>query len=91
MTFLNHGVTHLWPAEEQWLFVLCPQNWMKNSLKVHSDSVLEQVWDIFSEASSSVSQLHFATAIWQRTGNKEMGCHVWGSRWHFQGSSVLSP
>lgn len=29
------------------------QNWMKNSLKVHSDSVLEQVWDIFSEASSS--------------------------------------
>ncbi|XP_028614038.1 cell growth-regulating nucleolar protein [Grammomys surdaster] len=29
------------------------QNWMKNSLKVHSDSVLEQVWSIFSEASSS--------------------------------------
>ncbi|GAB1289610.1 Cell growth-regulating nucleolar protein [Apodemus speciosus] len=30
------------------------QNWMRNSLKVHSDSVLEQVWNIFSEASSSV-------------------------------------
>lgn len=29
------------------------QNWMKNSLKVHSDSVLEQVWNIFSEASST--------------------------------------
>ncbi|XP_028738200.1 cell growth-regulating nucleolar protein isoform X2 [Peromyscus leucopus] len=29
------------------------QNWMRNSLKVHSDSVLEQVWNIFSEASSS--------------------------------------
>lgn len=29
------------------------QNWMRNSLKVHSDSVLEQVWTIFSEASSS--------------------------------------
>lgn len=29
------------------------QNWMRNSLKVHSDSVLEQVWSIFSEASSS--------------------------------------
>ncbi|XP_036901843.1 cell growth-regulating nucleolar protein isoform X2 [Sturnira hondurensis] len=29
------------------------QNWMKNSLKVHNESVLEQVWDIFSEASSS--------------------------------------
>ncbi|KAK2494397.1 hypothetical protein MC885_018513 [Smutsia gigantea] len=29
------------------------QNWMKNSLKVHNESILEQVWDIFSEASSS--------------------------------------
>ncbi|XP_062964013.1 cell growth-regulating nucleolar protein isoform X1 [Cynocephalus volans] len=29
------------------------QNWMKNSLKVHNESVLEQVWNIFSEASSS--------------------------------------
>lgn len=29
------------------------QNWMKNSLKVHNESVLEQVWSIFSEASSS--------------------------------------
>ncbi|XP_075799818.1 cell growth-regulating nucleolar protein [Microtus pennsylvanicus] len=29
------------------------QNWMRNSLKVHSDAVLEQVWNIFSEASSS--------------------------------------
>lgn len=29
------------------------QNWMRNSLKVHSDSVLEQVWNIFSEAASS--------------------------------------
>lgn len=29
------------------------QNWMKNSLKVHSESILEQVWNIFSEASSS--------------------------------------
>lgn len=28
------------------------QNWMKNSLRVHSESVLERVWDIFSEASS---------------------------------------
>ncbi|XP_042637971.1 cell growth-regulating nucleolar protein [Orycteropus afer afer] len=26
------------------------QNWMKNSLKIHSDSVLEQAWSIFSEA-----------------------------------------
>lgn len=29
------------------------QNWMKNSLKVHNESVLEQVWDIFSEASGN--------------------------------------
>ncbi|XP_001501162.1 cell growth-regulating nucleolar protein [Equus caballus] len=29
------------------------QNWMKNSLKVHNESVLEQVWNIFSEASST--------------------------------------
>ncbi|XP_012879306.1 PREDICTED: cell growth-regulating nucleolar protein isoform X1 [Dipodomys ordii] len=29
------------------------QNWMKNSLKVHNESVLEQVWSIFSDASSS--------------------------------------
>lgn len=29
------------------------QNWMKNSLKVYNESVLEQVWNIFSEASSS--------------------------------------
>lgn len=29
------------------------QNWMKNSLKVHNESILEQVWSIFSEASSS--------------------------------------
>uniref|UniRef100_A0A8C6QB56 Cell growth-regulating nucleolar protein n=2 Tax=Nannospalax galili TaxID=1026970 RepID=A0A8C6QB56_NANGA len=29
------------------------QNWMKNSLKVQNESVLEQVWSIFSEASSS--------------------------------------
>nr|XP_027795347.1 cell growth-regulating nucleolar protein [Marmota flaviventris]XP_027795355.1 cell growth-regulating nucleolar protein [Marmota flaviventris] len=28
------------------------QNWMKNSLKVHNESILEQVWNIFSEASS---------------------------------------
>uniref|UniRef100_A0A2K5Q4N8 Cell growth-regulating nucleolar protein n=1 Tax=Cebus imitator TaxID=2715852 RepID=A0A2K5Q4N8_CEBIM len=31
------------------------QNWMKNSLKVHNESILEQVWNIFSEASSSVT------------------------------------
>ncbi|XP_054109457.2 cell growth-regulating nucleolar protein isoform X4 [Callithrix jacchus] len=29
------------------------QNWMKNSLKVRNESILEQVWNIFSEASSS--------------------------------------
>ncbi|KAF0870956.1 cell growth-regulating nucleolar protein [Crocuta crocuta] len=29
------------------------QNWMGNSLKVHNESLLEQVWNIFSEASSS--------------------------------------
>lgn len=29
------------------------QNWMKNSLKVYNESILEQVWTIFSEASSS--------------------------------------
>ncbi|XP_053422886.1 cell growth-regulating nucleolar protein isoform X2 [Nycticebus coucang] len=29
------------------------QNWMKNSLKVHNESILEQVWTIFSEASST--------------------------------------
>ncbi|KAL0596614.1 Cell growth-regulating nucleolar protein [Plecturocebus cupreus] len=36
------------------------QNWMKNSLKVHNESILEQVWNIFSEASSSepVSKEH---------------------------------
>lgn len=28
------------------------QNWMKNSLKVHNESILEQVWNIFSEASN---------------------------------------
>ncbi|KAM9678645.1 cell growth-regulating nucleolar protein isoform 1-T2 [Trichechus inunguis] len=27
------------------------QNWMKNSLKIHNESILEQVWSIFSEAS----------------------------------------
>lgn len=32
---------------------------MKNSLKVHNESVLEQVWDIFSEASSNVSPISF--------------------------------
>ncbi|XP_046947542.1 cell growth-regulating nucleolar protein [Lynx rufus] len=29
------------------------QNWMKNSLKVHNESILEQVWSIFSEASGN--------------------------------------
>uniref|UniRef100_A0A452RB60 Cell growth-regulating nucleolar protein n=1 Tax=Ursus americanus TaxID=9643 RepID=A0A452RB60_URSAM len=29
------------------------QNWMKNSLKVHNEFVLEQVWNIFAEASSN--------------------------------------
>ncbi|XP_029804595.1 cell growth-regulating nucleolar protein isoform X2 [Suricata suricatta] len=29
------------------------QNWMENSLKVHNESLLEQVWNIFSEASSN--------------------------------------
>ncbi|XP_027622010.1 cell growth-regulating nucleolar protein [Tupaia chinensis] len=29
------------------------QNWMKNSLKVYNESILEQVWNIFSEASGS--------------------------------------
>ncbi|XP_060044321.1 cell growth-regulating nucleolar protein isoform X2 [Erinaceus europaeus] len=29
------------------------QNWMKNSLKIYNESVLEQVWAVFSEASSS--------------------------------------
>ncbi|XP_016059209.1 PREDICTED: cell growth-regulating nucleolar protein [Miniopterus natalensis] len=29
------------------------QNWMKNSLKVYNESILEQVWSIFSEASSN--------------------------------------
>ncbi|XP_054437907.1 cell growth-regulating nucleolar protein [Pteronotus mesoamericanus] len=29
------------------------QNWMKNSLKVHNESILDQVWSIFSEASSN--------------------------------------
>lgn len=29
------------------------QNWMKNSLKVHSESLLDQVWNLFSEAASS--------------------------------------
>ncbi|XP_069868388.1 cell growth-regulating nucleolar protein isoform X2 [Dipodomys merriami] len=32
------------------------QNWMKNSLKVHNESILEQVWSIFSDASSSDSE-----------------------------------
>ncbi|XP_064142151.1 cell growth-regulating nucleolar protein [Loxodonta africana] len=27
------------------------QNWMKNSLKIYNESILEQVWSIFSEAS----------------------------------------
>lgn len=59
-------------------FSLCLQNWMRNSLKVHSDSVLEQVWNIFSEASSSVSPLHFAVAVWQTAGNNRMVCCVGG-------------
>ncbi|KAM6220802.1 cell growth-regulating nucleolar protein [Rhynchocyon petersi] len=29
------------------------QNWMKNSLKIHNESILEQVWSIFSEASKN--------------------------------------
>ncbi|XP_049645754.1 LOW QUALITY PROTEIN: cell growth-regulating nucleolar protein [Suncus etruscus] len=29
------------------------QNWMKNSLKVHSESLLDQVWSLFSEAASN--------------------------------------
>lgn len=28
------------------------QNWMKNSLKIYNESLLEQVWAVFSEASS---------------------------------------
>ncbi|XP_038601071.1 cell growth-regulating nucleolar protein [Tachyglossus aculeatus] len=28
------------------------QNWMKNSLKIHNESLQEQVWNIFSEATS---------------------------------------
>lgn len=29
------------------------QNWMKNSLKVYNEAILEQVWSIFAETSSS--------------------------------------
>ncbi|XP_006893639.1 PREDICTED: cell growth-regulating nucleolar protein [Elephantulus edwardii] len=29
------------------------QNWMKNSLKIHNEAILEQVWSIFSEASKN--------------------------------------
>ncbi|XP_064440335.1 cell growth-regulating nucleolar protein isoform X2 [Mirounga angustirostris] len=43
------GKTHKGDIKQQaWI-----QNWMKNSLKVHNESILEQVWNIFSEASSN--------------------------------------
>ncbi|KAJ8780294.1 hypothetical protein J1605_011558 [Eschrichtius robustus] len=43
------GKTHKGDVKQQaWI-----QNWMKNSLKVHNESILEQVWNIFSEASSN--------------------------------------
>ncbi|XP_039510846.1 cell growth-regulating nucleolar protein [Pimephales promelas] len=32
------------------------QNWMKNSLKIHSPELLEQVWEIFSAADSDCNQ-----------------------------------
>ncbi|XP_061109304.1 cell growth-regulating nucleolar protein [Conger conger] len=31
------------------------QNWMKNSLKIHNTALHDQVWDIFSEATSNTS------------------------------------
>ncbi|XP_009445566.2 cell growth-regulating nucleolar protein isoform X2 [Pan troglodytes] len=43
------GKTHKGDIKQQaWI-----QNWMKNSLKVHNESILDQVWNIFSEASNS--------------------------------------
>lgn len=44
-------------TSQVFLCVCSLQNWMKNSLKVHNESILEQVWSIFSEASGNVSQI----------------------------------
>ncbi|XP_077051825.1 cell growth-regulating nucleolar protein [Siphateles boraxobius] len=38
------------------------QNWMKNSLKIHSPELLEQVWEIFSAADSDSNQTEHQTA-----------------------------
>ncbi|XP_056094793.1 cell growth-regulating nucleolar protein isoform X1 [Rhinichthys klamathensis goyatoka] len=38
------------------------QNWMKNSLKIHSPELLEQVWEIFSAADSDCSLTEHQTA-----------------------------
>ncbi|CAI9577624.1 unnamed protein product [Staurois parvus] len=32
------------------------QNWMKNSLKIHNQALQEQVWEIFSEATSTTKE-----------------------------------
>ncbi|XP_068133500.1 cell growth-regulating nucleolar protein [Hyperolius riggenbachi] len=33
------------------------QNWMKNSLKIHNQALQDQVWEIFSEATSSKNEV----------------------------------
>lgn len=38
------------------------QNWMKNSLKIHSPELLEQVWEIFSAADSNSNPTERQTA-----------------------------
>lgn len=45
------------------------QNWMKNSLKIHNTALHDQVWDIFSEATSNASAAPKQGMVAQRTEN----------------------
>lgn len=42
------------------------QNWMKNSLKIHNQAIQDQVWEIFSEATSTTKE-----AAGKETGKAE--------------------
>lgn len=66
----------------KWVFSFCSsQNWMKNSLKVHNESVLEQVWNIFAEASSNVSQIEFyICSVAKVISNNEMRMLFFGGQ-----------
>lgn len=54
---------------------------MKNSLKVHNEPILEQVWNIFSEASSNVSQISFeACSVADTLSDSAVGILIFGAQ-----------